>query len=755
MKKLFKSLLFVSAAILASCENSEDIKLATSFEVDIDSPLVFQTEGGSKIITITTPESVEWKVTTCPEWCSPTPSMGTGLDKELELIVAANQTTSELKGSMTLTASEDGREFKHIQFRMAQNPSGPFVIVDDEEKVISLSASGITNGEITLRANVAWSAKAYDLENGDTEASWITIDKCDQANSKLVYSVNINDDKENARQGRIVISSQSNPEIEPITINITQERMKNQKSITVNGMINFLPDGDGTMVLEKDGQDQTININVANSETATSITLKEEIEDATYRMISATIGAKTVAIDGMVTFIADIPLASHERWDSPTQQFGGESADRPVKIKNKEDLSALAATVNQGNNYSGIYLKQTSDIDLSSLANWKPIGKEKTAYFAGNYDGGNMAITGMKIDATNINAPNFGLFGVVQGEESFKAVVKNVNLKSANKGLDIYVPYAKGFTGSIAAIMHSNATIDNCTSDLKMKVGWYSGGIVGAVRVDARPEDAWKRALPDPIPGVDAKSLSLSNCQFSGEITIHKSPEVEKNPTTGLNCGAIAGVAYADITACGNTGNVINEGGECQNIAGIAGVFGGDMERCFNEGRVEGGKSACGGLIGYIKGGMTVKLSNSYSTGDIVPSTVDGINTIAGGLFGTLPTNNKQVESDRVKLTIENCYSTSKGVNKNVGALVGKIDGNGLEINPEGEGGILTANNVYFPKDADDTGNNAVATSMRSTLLGSGWGALTTNAMLEQASYVGFDFNNIWTMEGGDTPKLK
>lgn len=60
----------------------------------------------------------------------------------------------------------------------------------------------------------------------------------------------------------------------------------------------------------------------------------------------------------------------------------------PYLIEDLADLQALQAAVNGGEPYADKYFKQTAEIDLSSVANWEPIGNENTAHgFMGNYDG--------------------------------------------------------------------------------------------------------------------------------------------------------------------------------------------------------------------------------------------------------------------------------------------------------------------------------------------------------------------------------
>ena len=66
---------------------------------------------------------------------------------------------------------------------------------------------------------------------------------------------------------------------------------------------------------------------------------------------------------------------------------GSGTQDNPWLISTVEDLQKLAETVNNGEDYSGKYFEQTSDLDLTGV-NWEPIGyTDGGYYFSGNYDG--------------------------------------------------------------------------------------------------------------------------------------------------------------------------------------------------------------------------------------------------------------------------------------------------------------------------------------------------------------------------------
>ncbi len=90
----------------------------------------------------------------------------------------------------------------------------------------------------------------------------------------------------------------------------------------------------------------------------------------------------------------------------------------------------MAETVNNGENYSGKYFEQTSDLDLTGV-NWEPIGytDEEGYYFSGNYDGKNHYISNItSTGKTDDNGQTtVGIFGcLIEGS------VSNLHVKNAD-----------------------------------------------------------------------------------------------------------------------------------------------------------------------------------------------------------------------------------------------------------------------------------------------------------------------------------
>ena len=156
----------------------------------------------------------------------------------------------------------------------------------------------------------------------------------------------------------------------------------------------------------------------------------------------------------------------------------GTQAD-PYIVSNLDELKWLRDSVNgaslsadDGNDYSGKYIKLTADIDLGN-EEWIPIGYKSNDVFNGKFDGGNFTVSNLKITkgTENIGDNNrLGLFGKMT---SSSAYIKNLTVENVD------------ITGSwyVAAIVGDAylGTIDNChvKGDLAIDCLWDAGFISG------------------------------------------------------------------------------------------------------------------------------------------------------------------------------------------------------------------------------------------------------------------------------------
>ncbi len=133
----------------------------------------------------------------------------------------------------------------------------------------------------------------------------------------------------------------------------------------------------------------------------------------------------------------------------------------PYLIQSVEDLCTFRDMVNGGKDFSGQFILQACDLDLSSIENWTPIGEYASGkYFKGTYNGGGHSISNLTIKSDT----NVGFFGVLGG------IVMNLGIESGD---------ISGFcVGSIAG--HSTGTgarILNCYSLASITATLRAGGI--------------------------------------------------------------------------------------------------------------------------------------------------------------------------------------------------------------------------------------------------------------------------------------
>ena len=185
----------------------------------------------------------------------------------------------------------------------------------------------------------------------------------------------------------------------------------------------------------------------------------------------------------------------------PTYSGGRGTESDPWLISSVADLQLLANTINDGNaaefdanctdtgggipgNYHDYYFKQTTDLDLSRIENWEPIGYSGSYYFAGNYDGNGHTISNATSTGKN-DKDGFataGIFGWVAFGSVENLHVKNANFLAIGQNNYSYV-------GGIAGVCYGSS-IKNCSvvnSSLESKrnnnnncagsiVGYSTGG---------------------------------------------------------------------------------------------------------------------------------------------------------------------------------------------------------------------------------------------------------------------------------------
>jgi len=269
-------------------------------------------------------------------------------------------------------------------------------------------------------------------------------------------------------------------------------------------------------------------------------------------------------------------------------------------------------------------------------------------------------------------------------------------------------------------ITHSGAIIDSLGVEIAIegvKGGNYTGGLVGDSHGNiTNCYVSGNVAGNAPVGGLAGWSGGVvSNCFATGDVYGNH------------NVGGLLGVNSNAVTNCYATVDVSGN----NDIGGLMGTNIGTASNCFATGNVEGTAYSVGGFSGYNIG----TISTSYATGNVngpwwtgglvgyndnvvsdcyATGIVDGGGHI-GGLVGV---NNSGI--------ISNCYATGTvpGASSQIGGLVGS---NSSAIS-----------NCYYDIEASGQANG-VGNGDDSGVTGK-----LTAEMQQQATFVGWDFDNIW-----------
>lgn len=408
----------------------------------------------------------------------------------------------------------------------------------------------------------------------------------------------------------------------------------------------------------------------------------------------------------------------------------------PLQIWTAADLNAVR-------NALGETYVQKADIDLSSYANWVPIGDDFIAFY-GKYNGNNFKVTSLSITSSAKNG--VGLFGMASAAE-----IINVDVTGVITGVThSYVGMLLGSATSTAAKAYKGSTLINCHSHGSVTAGGsasFIGGLVGNMIVEE-------------LRGCSSDAIvSFTGLSYMG----------------GDNTGGLIGSTQTSIMA--GSGRTITDCHAAGNVTGsghVGGLFGastdGDILSCYATGNVSG-SATCGGLIGYLEAWhYPVSLKSSYSTGSVsVSATVD---TYTGGLIGSLNTG-----ATPNITTIENCYAT--GVLNKAGAArdygpVGSGGAGFIGYIPMGSGKIATISKCYsamtitakstytdcgfIPHGTTIDGLSITDCYFNSTLSGCTDAlatAKTTAEMKIQGTFINWDFDTVWEAIADSYPGLR
>jgi hypothetical protein len=197
---------------------------------------------------------------------------------------------------------------------------------------------------------------------------------------------------------------------------------------------------------------------------------------------------------------------------------GDGSLGNPYLISIAADLVDLAAAVNTGTNYFGVYFQQTANIALSG--SWTPIGIDVVgSRFSGTYDGNGFKVTGLVITS---GADYEGLFGWVSG-----GTIKNLGVEGVS------ITTAGSRVGGLAAMAAYGSTVTNCysTGTISSSGGvGLVGGLIGAYWDNNEISNCYSTATVSGTTSVGgligllhttSGGTPVTNCYSSGAVSPH------------------------------------------------------------------------------------------------------------------------------------------------------------------------------------------------------------------------------------------
>ncbi len=339
--------------------------------------------------------------------------------------------------------------------------------------------------------------------------------------------------------------------------------------------------------------------------------------------------------------------------------------DVPVEtyyIYDEQDLVEFSALVHAGHSDITGYLMD--DIDLTEVADWKPIGLSVPSDpkpFKGIFKGiDSESTTNVPVMRTikGLKSSDGGLFGYVEGAEISDITLKEVVIESD------YDDNVGAFIGK----MSNDTKIDNCMV--------YTGGTVMA-----------DEQVGGVIGNISSGHITISNTLGKQTITLtgEQTGTVQGDEQVGGIIGAIGEAGSATISKIVNAASVSGRKKTSDNIGGLIGHIATDkrtdgtitrisesynkanasvigdtnvggvigrnesasliLEGCHNAGSVQG-VSITGGLIGFNAGTIVA----SYNVGKVEYSSIESVSGEAaagipssnyGGVTGTLAATGK------------------------------------------------------------------------------------------------------------------
>lgn len=247
----------------------------------------------------------------------------------------------------------------------------------------------------------------------------------------------------------------------------------------------------------------------------------------------------------------------------PSLAYG--SKENPIEITTAQELYNMQYVVSAGTAndnyvitdtdtneetsvlYAACYYKLMNAVDISSVANWEPIGYLPDYPFMGHFDGNNQAITGMNYTLQENGSPCVGLFGCIKGAEIKNVVLAGASLTGTTSYIHTY--------GESLLVAKAES---NTETDAENDTSTTTASVIKDCRIDSDCE-------------IDVKSTAFKVDTTNNDLYAANLAMINDDMSTGV--GAIVGIAdsLTSIRGCMNNAPVQAEG--YGQVGGIVGRY--------------------------------------------------------------------------------------------------------------------------------------------------------------------------------------
>lgn len=399
---------------------------------------------------------------------------------------------------------------------------------------------------------------------------------------------------------------------------------------------------------------------------------------------------------GTADYFINAPINLQSGWNFITQK--GSTGD-VIAYTVVNDAQALQ---NMNLNLSGNYAVG-SNIDLSSIANWQPVGRDggwqPLDAFTGRFDGLGHTLSNLTIDRSNTD--NVGLFGYI-GRDS---VIRDIDLVGGSVkggsnvgGLVGYNSYgtisSSSFEGTVTGYNHVGGLVGiNEGGQWQETDSGQSDG-----RSDGHITDSHARgkvvASGDHAGGLVGSNSGGNISGSYAEVDVEGVRYV--GGLLGRNWGGQWEETGPDYSYSEDSGNITDSHASGKVVAsgdyagGLVGRNeGGNIRDAYAEGQVEG-VGYVGGLVGSNRGAHWQYTEQNYSetanSGQITGSHANGkviaSGDYAGGLVGA--NDNGNISESYATGDVSGAASVGGLVGDNTGSVSQTVDGSGTRIADNG-----------------------------------------------------------------------